>query len=194
MPTPSLTPQDSIPSRSYRDRGAVERDKAIARAEIGAPAFWLDCVDSAIHILEPGTLFTSDDVWDRLSLWGIKPPDEPRAMGAGFRIAQGRGKIEPTEDFRPARRIQAHKSPCRVWRRTTVGSSVSPRIPTPREKGPADDVSARERSAVQPGATTTSKDPATVPLLQHRHHRREEPVAECALCDKWWKEKYGEAF
>lgn len=52
---------------------------------------------------------TSADVWERMSV----TPNEPRAMGAAFRLAKEQGLIRSTGHYVP---FGSHGRPIRVWR------------------------------------------------------------------------------
>jgi hypothetical protein len=98
----------------FTDEGVKLRDEAIARVD---KQWFTDQVCQLIEKMDPGTSFTTDDLWDEMKRLNMATPEEPRAMGSAMTQARKRGLCEATREFSTARRKQAHKSPQRVWRR-----------------------------------------------------------------------------
>jgi hypothetical protein len=90
-------------------------DEAIARVGANADPGWLRKAQEAIYLLMDEGPFTTDDVWAVLNDWYVKPPREPRAMGAAMRIAQQEGWIVATGNYRKSERVECHGRPVMIW-------------------------------------------------------------------------------
>lgn len=78
---------------------------------------WVDTAEFVIlWLAKERDELTSDDVWDHLH----DVPTEPRAMGAAFSRAAGRGAIEATDRTVRSRRPACHRRPVRVWKSLVV--------------------------------------------------------------------------
>jgi len=86
---------------------------AMAHAERGAPAGWMDeardTVEAVASVLGE---FTSEDVWAA----GLAQPSEPRALGAVLHALAAEGCIRATGEWRKGGRVESHGRPVRVWR------------------------------------------------------------------------------
>lgn len=90
---------------------------AIAKVEQHADPSWLvsarQAVDNLAFLHDE---FTTDLVWERLTLHDVPEPREPRAMGAVMRKAAADGLIEATGDYRQSTREVNHNRPVMVWK------------------------------------------------------------------------------
>jgi hypothetical protein len=90
-------------------------DEAIERVKRNADPLWLCKAQEAIYLLMTEGPFTTDDVWAVLKDWYVKPPHEPRAMGAAMRMAQHDGWIVATGNYKKSERVECHGRPVMVW-------------------------------------------------------------------------------
>jgi hypothetical protein len=91
---------------------------------------WLETALAAVTALaRERATFTADDVWNT----GLKPPREPRALGAVLTILRRDGVVEPTGEFRPTVRRSRHAAPIRVWH-SLIAAGV-PATEADKEKG-----------------------------------------------------------
>jgi hypothetical protein len=96
--------------------GAQLRDDAIARVEANAdPAWKALAYDAVIEVARTHVTFTTDEVWFVLAERNVRPPHEPRAMGAVMQRAKREKVVRATPEFRETTRPQAHCAPVRVW-------------------------------------------------------------------------------
>jgi hypothetical protein len=97
--------------------GEKRRDAAIERVDRNADDDWkAKAMDAVRQVCRMRDEFTTDAVWAILDREGVKPPREPRALGAVMRRASSAGLIERTDRFVPTTRPQAHRKPTAVWR------------------------------------------------------------------------------
>ena len=97
-------------------QGEMFKRQALERVEKGAME-WMPAAERAIvRLARMGDEFTADDVWVILDRWKVKPPTEPRAMGAAMKNAQNAGLIVPTGSWRTSERAECHCRPVQVWR------------------------------------------------------------------------------
>lgn len=96
-------------------KGETLRDEGIARVS-GRNTAWLDNALALIASeVAPGTELMGEDL---RAIPGIGEPTHPNAFGALVRTAIRRGLIEPTGQFRKAKRETIHAHRLAVYRRT----------------------------------------------------------------------------
>jgi len=92
------------------EEGRRQRDEALAAMEDANPDFIVLAI-AAIQRVPPGSLFTTDDLWQHLPR-----VSEPRIMGAVMTKGEKLGLIRKVEnEHTPTRRIAAHARPLQVW-------------------------------------------------------------------------------
>jgi hypothetical protein len=95
------------------------RNEAMRRVEDAADDVWKTTCSVAIAVVAARNTerFTTDEVWNLLDAWGVKPPREPRIMGPMITRAIKRGLIEPTGERVNSTLVRGHARPVRVFRK-----------------------------------------------------------------------------
>ena len=89
---------------------------AVERVGENANPEWLRAAHlCVIDVARVMPTFTTDDVWERVSLLGVTT-HEPRAMGAAIRRAVKDGVCAATPAYERSSRVECHARPVRVWR------------------------------------------------------------------------------
>ena len=104
------------------DEGRVRKREAMGRAYVNADREWkADVMEIIWKVARTHSEFNTDEVWELL---GQYYPDakthERRAMGPMMILAQQRGWIVKTGEFRNTSMVQAHSRPKEVWRSLIV--------------------------------------------------------------------------
>lgn len=90
---------------------------AIAKVEKNADPVWMRAAESCI---EQACLnreeWTTDLIWEQLEHAAVRPPREPRAMGAAIRKAAAAGLIAATGRYQQSSREECHGRPVAIWR------------------------------------------------------------------------------
>jgi hypothetical protein len=97
--------------------GIRRRNASMRQVDAAADPDWKDKARSALRSIPIGQAFTTDDIWDRLDVVGIKYPREPRAMGPVIQQASRAGLIERTGTMLESVRPECHGRPVTEWRR-----------------------------------------------------------------------------
>ena len=95
--------------------GLLEQQKRLSESAqssvLGnAASEWVEyCLDLIRNIARMNDRFTSDTVMLAMT----RKPHDPRALGPVMKMAQKKGYIRPTDEYRPS--VRRHATPLRVW-------------------------------------------------------------------------------
>jgi hypothetical protein len=100
-----------------RELGETLRDEAIERVGENASQTWKSAAAANLLFLcRTQEFLTTDSVWARLNRQGVRPPHEPRAMGAMMRAGAAANWCFKIDKTVMSQRPACHRRPLSVWR------------------------------------------------------------------------------
>ena len=119
-------PEEPERPLSYREIfdaawGEEEKLKAIQRVrKAKGNASWVDhAILLGVGALRKKAYITADDIWRACLEHDVKPPNEPRAMGAVTRALSSRRDPlmeKKGDEHQDTERVASHRRPLQVWR------------------------------------------------------------------------------